>query len=532
MRFLAFLILLALGSTALYAQQPEADHDNALVEVKTVNAYNRPVQVLIALRVKGGSKVYADSTNRQGLVYLKVPNGQPYELIINNGEVFAEVNIPKAPNIEFRQTLKLTDEDLHTATQTEAVLKLVVFGENNDPIIEPVRLKSRSTGQVYSGQLNDWGIAYFRLPIGQTYEISFKGAPRYDKVDIPNKPFYRLRYKMAFEGSRPGVLYPSLDVALFKIVFTDLNGMLVAKEPFYLEGLKDGKVTEAVTDNNGLAQVRVPIGQRYSLSSAFNKNFTVVDVGAEEGTYIFDISFTSLSTADWEKRIAERMKRLKAREAAYKAGTWTEPKRDTVVATVLNRNKWVNKLVVADVTGSMSPYINQFKLWYELNYETSEPMQLVMFNDGDGKATPEKKIGRTGGIYFCNYCTPQEVFFGIEKAMGAGSGGDGPENDLEAVIKALNESTNFTDLILIADNYSPVRDMALLQQIEIPVKVVICGGYYGIHEDYLNIAYQTGGSVHTIEEDIVELSKKVEGDVIKVGNNQYVLRNGQFILLQ
>jgi len=180
----------------------------------------------------------------------------------------------------------------------------------------------------------------------------------------------------------------------------------------------------------------------------------------------------------------------------------------------------------------MRPYVDQLKLWYELSYEEKDPMQLVMFNDGNGMADHEKVIGSTGGIYYCNYCTPLEVFTGIDEAMAAGGGGDGPENDLEAVLNAVKESKNFTDLVLIADNYSSVRDMKLLDQVKVPVKVVLCGVNYGAHEDYLTIAYNTGGSIHTIEEDIIEISKKVEGDVITIGQKQYELRNGAFVLLK
>jgi len=532
MRCIAVLLFLSCCCAA-YGQQPQADQNNALVLLKTVDAYNDPVRVLVSLHNKGDGQVYEDSTNSKGEAQLLVPNGASYALLINSGHEFATLNIPKAPNVEYRQTLQLTDEDLFTATKTVGVLKLIVVDDRKNGIKEPVKLQSRSTGKVYMGQLNEQGIGYLRLPINDTYLISFKGAPRYDQVFMRNKPYYRLRYTIAYEGSKPGMLHPSVDTALFRLTFTDLYGMLVANEPFYLEGQTDGTVVKKYTDKDGLAQIRVPIGQTYRLSSNFNKNFTAITIPAEESTYTYDIDFSSLSSADWEKRIAERLKRLKAREEAWKTGTWKLPETDTVVSTVFERNKqWTNKLVVADVTGSMSPYIDQFKLWFELSYETQEPMQLVMFNDGNSKRTSEKKIGSTGGIYTCNYCTPQEVFFGLEEAMRAGGGGDGPENDLEAVLKAVKESSNYTDLILIADNYSPVRDMVLLSEVSVPVKVILCGVNYYIHEDYLNIAYRTGGSVHTIEEDIIELSKKVEGDVIKIGKNQYVLRNGQFILVE
>jgi hypothetical protein len=44
------------------------------------------------------------------------------------------------------------------------------------------------------------------------------------------------------------------------------------------------------------------------------------------------------------------------------------------------------------------------------------------------------------------------------------------------------------------------------------------------------MAYKTGGSVHTIESDIVDLIKYKEGEVVKIGQQYYKIINGRFIL--
>ena len=529
----SFLILL-LGiflACSSYAQSPKPTASEALFELKVENPINkRPLRVDVkAVSVKDG-KSYEDKTNELGKLYLMLPIGQKYQLFVNGG-LFAEVDVPNQPNIHFMQTFQLTDDDLWAPTETTAIIKLEIETKEHKPIREKLNLLSKKTGKEYPLQLDDYGHAYVRVPVEDTYIVNFATAPRYDRIIIPNKPHYKLLYKISYMGSVRDRKYPSLDSALINITYWDLDGYKVPNEVMTVTDMKSGKVSEAKTDSKGLVQFLVPLGGRYSLSSKYNQNFHTMEVPTEVASYEYEFKFESLSSADWEARLAERERLLKEREAAYKAGTWSFPQRDTVVMSVFNRHKdWVNKLVVTDVTGSMSPYVNQLKLWYSLAYEEADPIQFVLFNDGDRTPDDQKRIGSTGGIYYCNYCTPEEVYEGMELAMHAGYGGDGPENDLEALIAATRNSKNYTHLILIADNFSSVRDIRLLKELKDPVKIIVCGSSGVIHEDYLNIAYRTGGSVHTIEEDIVELSKKVDGDAITIGSTQYVLRNGQWML--
>jgi len=85
--------------------------------------------------------------------------------------------------------------------------------------------------------------------------------------------------------------------------------------------------------------------------------------------------------------------------------------------------------------------------------------------------------------------------------------------------------------VLIADNNAPVKDISLLKNLHKPVRVVLCGVYGNIQTDYLDIARATGGSVHTIENDVTDLKKILEGQAIQIGGNTYRLLNGKFVML-
>ncbi len=209
---------------------------------------------------------------------------------------------------------------------------------------------------------------------------------------------------------------------------------------------------------------------------------------------------------------------------------------DSVVFKVFDRNKWKNMLVVNDWTGSMYQYGAQAVLWHRLNMKNAETdssktniKDFVFFNDGNLLPDDEKKIGETGGIYHTEVNSIRKIAHTMREVMLSGYGGDKPENDLEAILYGLSKSDSLNQIVLIADNNSAVRDMELLEKINKPIKIILCGSQLSnpIHADYLQIARKTNGSIHTITEDILDLANKKNGDVIELNGVFYsVSANG------
>ncbi len=203
---------------------------------------------------------------------------------------------------------------------------------------------------------------------------------------------------------------------------------------------------------------------------------------------------------------------------------------NSLVFNVFKRNKkWNNKLIVADLTGSMYPYAQQVSTWMKLHFMKDTTSQnFAFFNDGDKKRDEDKKIGATGGIYFCKAKTVEELISTMEMTIKKGQGGDAPENPIEAIIYGLNKSGKVEDVILIADNWAKARDIKMLARIKVPVRVILCGVFDGmeINEDYLNIAYKTKGSVHTIEQDITDLMKQGKDKKFSINGVDYIIKNG------
>lgn len=189
---------------------------------------------------------------------------------------------------------------------------------------------------------------------------------------------------------------------------------------------------------------------------------------------------------------------------------------DNTVLEVLNRNEWENALIVADWTGSMYRYGAHVLLWHSLHYKKSNIAYITLFNDGDHKLNYDKVVGSTGGIYHSQASKLKGTLDLYRYVMLQGGGGDIQENDLEAVIAGIKQFPDHGDVVLIADNGACVRDINLLDSIDVPIHIVLCGlgRRKQINPQYLHIAAATGGSIHTISSDIKNLTLGRNGKVI------------------
>ena len=203
---------------------------------------------------------------------------------------------------------------------------------------------------------------------------------------------------------------------------------------------------------------------------------------------------------------------------------------DSSILRILDRTMWERATIVGDVTGSMYKYTAQLLLWVKTNPIGSSAKNFVFFNDGDNMPDKDKKIGSTGGIYYKTCNSYAEVEALMRATMLKGGGGDYPENNIEALLKAekVFPATDFQ--VMIADNWAAIKDKALWDQLTKPVRVVVCGATeFNVNIDYLNLARKTKGSVHLMESDLYNLSGLKEGEVLKVGKNTFVVKNGIFV---
>jgi len=186
--------------------------------------------------------------------------------------------------------------------------------------------------------------------------------------------------------------------------------------------------------------------------------------------------------------------------------------------------------LVMDVTGSMGSSIAAMLSWIKENNASLPFSSFTFFNDGDNKDSSAKPIGKAGGIYSTR--SIHEVNQVVETAMRKGSGGpELSENDMEAVLKAIEIDSTATDILLIGDNYSDIRDIRLLDNISKPVHVLLCAAPTKIRTEYLDIAKQTGGKFY-LNGEIIELLNTKDGETIVIQGYSYSFNGRKFRLVE
>lgn len=221
--------------------------------------------------------------------------------------------------------------------------------------------------------------------------------------------------------------------------------------------------------------------------------------------------------------------KMKPKLPAYDYNTIKPSPASNQVTKLLTKVDWSKATLVCDVTGSMAPYNAQVIefIGNQLKNKLQGPKQFVFFNDGDNRKDKSKKIGQTGGIYSYTSNNLDSISEQMIFVMSKGSGGDLAENNIEALMKALENYPRTEKLILIADNFASPRDMSLVRNIGIPVHVLVCGGTV-LNEDYLDLAYQTKGSLSFNGIDYTDFYKFEDGSTMHIGKTTYILKKGHF----
>jgi len=503
MRSFYLLFFTLLASALLQAQEPVADDTHALY-ILTLKCREGGVfgnQPVTFTNLSDKSEIKA-RTGADGKVKVSLPVGATYELRVSNFSETRTIPVPDQPNLTIGSTMSYSKNDLAFEAQA-------------------------------------------RMNSTEAAAVDAKVAALKDTT--------------VYLASQGATLKADDTFGRFEISLTGVDKKPLVNETAYLTGRKNKKTFVGKTGPDGHVVLLLPKGDVYDLSFRYDKGYDTQEMKYQQGTINSRLQIEYLGTVEIERRMKEKEKRLKeeairrekerkefeARRKtmglsaikAHKAeiDRYVKGKTsfaDNVVLKVLERNShWKDKLIVCDLTGSMSPYAGQLELWYSLNFAKEQNLQFVFFNDGDEMPDGLKKIGETGGIYYSPSKGPDSLAYKMAYVQSAGSGGDGPENNMEALIKGTKAAKPYKELVMIADNNAPVKDIALLESFKVPVRIILCGVGDEIEADYLRIAWKTKGSVHTMEEDLFTLGKLLDGQDIKINNKTYRLMKGKFVLI-
>jgi hypothetical protein len=226
-----------------------------------------------------------------------------------------------------------------------------------------------------------------------------------------------------------------------------------------------------------------------------------------------------------EKRNNSQIKRIKRLMYQEKFDT------DSTVFNVLDRNnQWQNAAIVMDWTGSVYGFGAEAMLWHAMHEDSSGIEYCTLFNDGNRTKNRKKIIGYTGGVYFQDAKPVSRVVKQFKRVQNKGKGGDSPENDVEALITSIQEFPKAESFILIADNYSCMRDFVLTRHVKKPIHIILVGKNEYINPQYLNLAWRTGGSIHTKDMDLTNINELVRTNSLVINGIKYTLtKNNQLM---
>lgn len=197
-----------------------------------------------------------------------------------------------------------------------------------------------------------------------------------------------------------------------------------------------------------------------------------------------------------------------------------------------NIDKWKNVVIVCDITSTMFPYTTQVFDWMNENTENTSIKGIVFFTDCDSLGRQTR--GRLPGKMFTVRSKDELVLWDTMFAAinNTENNKDKPENNIEALLYAQKHFPEADEFVMIADNSTQVKDMKQLSKVKKKVHIILCGETYeknvAFQSDYVQIAKKTKGTIHTLEDDLENISKLKDMSVVRVGNIYFRFHKGKF----
>lgn len=425
-----------------------------------------------------------------------------------------------------------------------------------------VKLTSLADNKVYTASTNEKGEAGFTVPCDQNFDVDIANYPSKKEAKSPvnagskstmsytyapdmvqkqkefllsdaEKATLDAHIKSLPDTTRifqsvmntPAIL---TDYATMDITLKGLDGKFLVGEEITFSGKQRNKSFVGKTNAKGTLRVYLPKGDIYTINFHYHKGYKIHEVTYSKGTSTARIDITYMGTVEYlrrkkieDERIKEELKQVE--EALRREEN--EFKYDQVVATVLDRNKWEEKLFICDVSYEMLPYASKLAQWYKANEAKETNTQFIFFFNGI------KRPNATSSCVFYQKAEGYDKLMLLIANVHAKAGMETCTNNVEGLITNLGIQNPYKEIVLLVDKDRELTDYEYLCQLGKPVHVVMCVDDRTANAQHLTIAWKTKGSIHTMDQDIVDIGKKVEGDIVTVRGTKYKLMGGQFVVL-
>ncbi len=512
-RFSLFLPLFLLLCSPAWSQT-----HSVVVRLEVAQHDGKPYSGQVMLQPKGGGKALAVEVNEYGLAFASLAPATGYSVSFPGIGRLSSFTSPARGEKSMELKLRLPKKGLRGASAGRGVV-LFTYTDTLGRAWRNAELVCRSAkGKVYRKRTQRDGTLRMELPLGEKYWFSVRGAKNFETHVFKPEPALQTaeislrlgnrqtdgarlnpkpKSKRSKQGKRGGGHKPPRRKP---------RKVMVSMPTDYIRTKKDSmgyarRSMKAAAKGKRRAALVVPSREKHK---------PIVAKKVRQGVLMMRAAYRELERKDPNLGRKVGMELFRP----------------------LLRSDFQDVVFVIDVTCSMDQYIEEYLLWLSLANNQDRVQGCVFFNDGDGRPNAEKKDGQTGGIRSCSSNLDSTSRCLVE-SIAYGCSGDDPENDVEALLYAQSRFPNASALILVADNNSAVRDMALLRQVQMPVHVFLCGvesfgGTMPPQEDYVGIASRTGGTLHTLRDDINQRALVLNGKEIRLGSHQYRVLKGRF----
>jgi hypothetical protein len=459
----------------------------------------------------------------------------------------------------------------------------------------PLWVWDKKNNQYWQGKTDERGEVFFLLPVNQAYTVNLNGESDYRKFTIPKEKKLSKTFKVVcmstriseterndtiFQQLAPGQM-PTMEKVLVQIKLFDFDNNPLPGERMFYVAKKTKKVYVAVSDRQGRATLMLPKGDTYVVNSEVFPAITSKTYEDRPSSRTSTLELQTFSTAEFKRRELERARFLAQRDSIlavqrsrdsqqlanrpdinfylqhfYGKGDFQQLEKRVLevvqkeqtaikgdpnyyqtngqeIKAMLHRNKaqWKEKRIIANIDCSMYQYIDELLVWNYTDEQEKNGNHYWLFNGFQNKHKGIVDDHHRRGIYQVQQNNVEGFCKTIDKIVNFQCGGNRLENVVEALTIGAQGMRPEEELLFIADNYSDVSDLHRLNELTQPVNVLLTASTYGINEQYLEIAYRTGGSVHTNYEDIPKekLQSLQDGERLKIGIHQYRFMKGRFL---
>jgi uncharacterized protein YegL len=201
----------------------------------------------------------------------------------------SKLNLVKVP-----QSLSVTDKP----TETEGMLQVNLHRKDKSPLTSfPVEITCYKLQKTFSAKTNAAGIAVFRVPVNNEYEIDLEGINSFSYVDIGNIKFCNARKELMYvptavnEKVVNDTVHQMLDAnvqatssrVLVHLYMKQSGNTMWGEEPVYLTELNGTSTWEGKTDVNGMATFLLPKGKSYMIHGKYERDIDVLNFMRNRG---------------------------------------------------------------------------------------------------------------------------------------------------------------------------------------------------------------------------------------------------------